>query len=107
MITAGNKIGDIRIVVPGMARLDASVADRFKSDVKELIDAGDRYLVVDFSGVQFMDSSGLGALVGCLKYMGKGGKIEIACPCDAVMKVLRLTRMNKVFSIRDALPQAA
>lgn len=104
MINAQQKVGTYRVVDPNTPRLDASVAERFKADVKELIDSGERHIVVDFMNVQFMDSSGLGALVGCLKYMGKGGSIEISRPSDAVMKVLRLTRMNKVFVVRDSLP---
>ena len=97
---------NIAVVTPQTQRLDASMAENFKSEVKNIVDGGSRHLVIDFSGVQFMDSSGLGALVGSLKYIGAGGVIEIAEPCDAVQKVLRLTRMNKVFPVRDSIPTA-
>lgn len=97
---------NIAVVTPQTQRLDASMAESFKSEVKSIVDGGSRHLVIDFSGVQFMDSSGLGALVGSLKYIGAGGVIEIAQPCDAVQKVLRLTRMNKVFPVRDSIPTA-
>ena len=82
-------------------RLDAAAAPAFKAALREIIDRGDTRIVIDFSRVQFMDSSGLGALVGCLKYLGARGTLEIARPSSAVMKVFELTRMTKVFKIRD------
>lgn len=104
MVQVNKLPSNIVVVKPQMQRLDASMAESFKAEVKTIVDGGARHLVMDFSGVQFMDSSGLGALVGSLKYIGSGGVIEIAAPCDAVQKVLRLTRMNKVFPVRDAVP---
>ncbi|MEM1161753.1 MAG: STAS domain-containing protein [Pseudomonadota bacterium] len=85
-------------------RLDAAHADGFKADLKELIDAGNHRIMLDFSKVQFMDSSGLGAVVGCMKYLGSTGTLEIAGPTPPVQKVLKLTRMNKVFTIHDSPP---
>ena len=106
MVQVQKLSSNVTVVVPATQRLDAAMAESFKSDIKQLVDDGARHLVVDFSGVQFMDSSGLGTLVGSLKYMGAGGVIEIAAPCDAVRKVLRLTRMNKVFNVLDSVPSA-
>lgn len=104
MAVAARKLSDLSVVELEGPRLDASTADTFKVDLKDLIDTGERRVVLDFKNIQFMDSSGLGAIVGCLKYMGTGGTIEIARPSDAVMKVLKLTRMNKVFTILEAPP---
>ena len=104
MLQVSKLPSDIVVVTPSTQRLDASMAESFKSEIKQIVDGGSRHLVIDFSDVQFMDSSGLGALVGSLKYMGAGGVIEIAKPCEAVNKVLRLTRMNKVFTVRASLP---
>jgi len=91
----------IRVVEVSGPRLDAATVDAFKVEIKGMIDSGERRILLDFNDVQFMDSSGLGGVVGCLKYMGPDGTIEIARPADAVLKVLKLTRMTKVFSIRD------
>lgn len=85
-------------------RLDAACADQFKEDLKKIIDGGTRRIVLDFDRVEFMDSSGLGSVVGCLKYMGAAGTVEIARPTPTIMKILKLTRMNKVFTIHDDLP---
>ena len=83
------------------ARLDAACAETVKSELKHIVDQGNRHLVVDFENVQFMDSSGLGALVGVLKMMGPGGQVEIINPSSSVLKVMKLTRMNKVFKIHE------
>ncbi|MEM7210788.1 MAG: STAS domain-containing protein [Pseudomonadota bacterium] len=104
MVQVNKLPSNIVVVKPQIQRLDASMAEGFKSEVKAIVDDGARHLVIDFSEVQFMDSSGLGALVGSLKYLASGGVIEIAAPCDAIQKVLRLTRMNKVFQVRDTVP---
>ncbi|MEM7743245.1 MAG: STAS domain-containing protein [Pseudomonadota bacterium] len=82
-------------------RLDASLADAIKARMKEMVDQGAHRLELDFTNVQFMDSSGLGALVGALKLMGPGGQVEIVNPSATIMKVLKLTRMTKVFEIRE------
>ena len=104
MALAARKVDGMAVVTVDGPRLDASRAEAFKADLKDLIDGGERRIVLDFGNVQFMDSSGLGAVVGALKYMGSGGTIEIAQPQATIMKVLKLTRMNKVFTIRDTPP---
>ena len=88
------------VSVPG-PRLDAAAADNFKTEICRSIDQGVSSLVLDLSKVEFMDSSGLGAIVACLKHMGSSGSITLAAPTDPVMKVLRLTRMNQVFKVQD------
>jgi anti-sigma B factor antagonist len=59
------------------------------------------------SQVSFIDSSGLGAVVSVLKHMGSQGKFHLVSVTPAVMAVLRLTRMDRVFKIfstrQDAL----
>lgn len=106
MLSAEKKAGAATVVQINGSRLDAAVAGNFKDQMRDLVDKGERYLIVDLSPIHFMDSSGLGALVGALKYMGREGRVELACPGEAVMKVLRLTRMNKVFTIHETMPPA-
>lgn len=101
MITAEHKQDGTTVVQMEGSRLDASVAASVKSEMKEIIDRGERHIILDFATVQFMDSSGLGALVGCLKMMGPGGQMEIVNASSTVLKVLKLTRMNKVFTVRE------
>lgn len=101
MIAAEKKQDGSMVVKLEGARLDAACAEGVKSGLKDLVDQGHRHLIVDFANVQFMDSSGLGALVGVLKMMGPGGQVEITNPSSSVLKVMKLTRMNKVFKIHE------
>jgi anti-sigma B factor antagonist len=87
-------------------RLDAALAVRFKDSLKTLVDDGADYMILDLKQVAFMDSSGLGALVGHMKYMGTERKFEICGLSPTVEKVFKLTRMDSVFTIHNDLNAA-
>jgi anti-sigma B factor antagonist len=97
---------DIAIVRPLMKRLDASVALAFKEEVLKLIAAGDSTLVLDLQSVQFMDSSGLGAVVSVLKALGAKGRLAVCNPNAALLSLFKLTRMDKVFTISGTIEEA-
>ena len=66
----------VLIVEPGTERLTAANATQFKEDVVACIDAGENMLVIDLSQTGFVDSSGIGALVGVLKRLGNRGLVR-------------------------------
>lgn len=81
-------------------RLDASTAPEFKNFVNDLIKKQYVRLVVDLSGVHFIDSSGLGVLVTVLRSVSQqGGDIKIAGLHAEVQALFTLTRLDKVFDI--------
>jgi anti-sigma B factor antagonist len=92
------------------ARLDAAHAIQFKEGVRAITDEGAEYILLDMTKVEFMDSSGLGALVSVMKYMGAEKKFEITGLTPMVEKVFKLTRMDEVFRVHrtaeDALKEA-
>jgi anti-sigma B factor antagonist len=63
-------------------------------------------VVLDLSSVNFLDSSGLGAVVAVMKLLLPGRKLELAGLTPTVEKVFRLTRMDSVFIIHPAVPGA-
>lgn len=87
-------------------RLDAALAVRFKDALKTLVDEGVDHMILDLSNVAFMDSSGLGAVVAHLKYMGTEKSFEICGLTPTVEKVFKLTRMDSVFKISENLASA-
>jgi anti-sigma B factor antagonist len=89
----------ILVVTPQTKRLDASKAPAFKDAIKQQIDQGHHDLVIDFAGVEMVDSSGLGAIVSCLKAVGSRGNVTIASARGPVSRLLNLTRMDKVFAV--------
>lgn len=94
-------LDDWKVLVPDQSRLDAYVADEFKKQLVESIQDGTTHLILDLSGVEFMDSSGLGAIVYCLQRIGEQGRIAIAGAQEAVALMLRLTHIDRVFTLLD------
>ena len=80
-------------------RLDARAADSLKDKMMELIEAGNTRIALDISEVQFVDSSGLGAIVSALKLMGGNGDLAIGGVRDTVLSMFKLTSMDRVFRI--------
>ncbi|WP_308442988.1 MULTISPECIES: STAS domain-containing protein [Jannaschia] len=96
--------GDVLALTLRETRLDATGALSFKEQMRSAVANHDGRVVLDMHEVQFMDSSGLGALVAGMKMLGEGRRLELA-RCDAiVLKVLALTRMDRVFVMHDGLP---
>lgn len=82
------------------SRLDAAVATAFKDRMRAALTAGGRTVVLDLGQVDFMDSSGLGAMIAVLKSMPAARRLELEGLTPNVGRVFRLTRMDRVFSIR-------
>lgn len=85
-------------------RIDASVAIQFKDAMRALTNGGPKRVILDLDRVEFLDSSGLGAVVASMKQLGEGQALELAGLSSAVEKVFRLTRLDSVFQIH---PDAA
>ena len=101
-----NKLEDVLIVRPMEKRIDAATAADFKKRMSGWIDSGNRRIVLNLSKVDFMDSSGLGAVISGLKKIGDGGNIVICDVKETVLSLFRLTRMDRVFDIFPSEEQA-
>lgn len=100
------KIGDVLVVKPLESRIDASIAVDFKERMAGFINAGNELIVLDLSSVNFIDSSGLGAIVSSLKLLGRKGDLVISGIRQTVMNMFKLTRMDRVFRIFESRDQA-
>lgn len=91
-------------------RVDANIAVRFKEQFRERmsdhVQNGKNVFIFEISNVEFIDSSGLGAIVSCLKMVGRDGNIVIVGPGPNVMDLFKLTRMDRVFQIFENLNDA-
>lgn len=87
-------------------RLDAGMAVEFKDRFRALVGPEAQHAILDLSEVEFLDSSGLGALVTALKFMGEDRRLDLVGLQPLVVKVLTLTRMDRVFSIRPSVQDA-
>jgi anti-sigma B factor antagonist len=92
-------IGDVAVAVVPVEELDASNAGEFKREIGSVLDANAR-LVLDLGSVRFVDSSGLGAFISCLRKLNaKGGDLKLCCMSKPVRAVFELVRMHRVFDI--------
>lgn len=80
-------------------RLDAKIAVAFKEEMAALINSGVTLIILDLSGVGFVDSSGLGAIVTSLKLLGRKGDLLVSGVKNDVMTMFTLTRMDRVFQM--------
>lgn len=90
-------IDDVLVAKVLESRISADVAAPFKQALIEYVKKGNRRLVLDLSEVTFIDSSGLGALIGSLKIIGNDGELALCGARETVATMFKLTRMNKVF----------
>lgn len=88
------------------SRIDASGAIQFKDQMRHVTEAVEGRIILNLTNVDFVDSSGLGAIVAALKQLQPNQKLELAALSPTVAKVFRLTRMDKVFPIHDTLELA-
>jgi anti-sigma B factor antagonist len=100
------QIGDVTVItVPG-PRLDASQSTTFKRDVSPLL-AGSSKVIFDMNGLEFMDSTGLGAIVSCLKVMNaSGGDLKLCHMSKQIRALFELVRMHRVFDIYNTREEA-
>ncbi|MGW0158106.1 STAS domain-containing protein [Mycobacterium sp. NPDC003323] len=85
------------VVVKPAGRLNMVAAPVLRKELHALVGNGQHRVVVDLSECEFIDSSGLGALISGLKTARQaGGDLRIAAPTRQVSTVLELTNLNRV-----------
>ncbi len=100
-------LGNCLVISLREKRLDAVIAVNFKDALFEYIDQGRNHIVLDMACVNFIDSSGLGAVVSILKHVGREGRLHLCGVTPGVMAVLKLTRMDRILKSFDSLEAAA
>ena len=92
-------VGGVAVATVPVEELDAANAGEFKRDMAPLLDAHDN-LVLDLSRLRFVDSSGLGGFISCLRKLNaKGGDLKLCAMSTQVRAVFELVRMHRVFDI--------
>lgn len=94
-------------VIDLTGELDAYTSSRFRETMLELIENGTPSLIISMNEVEYIDSSGLGALVGGLKRATeRSGKIAIVCNNPQIKKVFEITGLERVFPLYKAEDEA-
>src|ERR1700756_1093477 len=94
-------------VIAVSGEIDVYTAPKLREKLISLVEDGSYQLIVDMEGVEFLDSTGLGVLVGGLKRVrAHDGWIDLVCTQGRILRIFRITGLNKVFSIHDWVPAA-
>ena len=87
--------------------IDVYTAPRLRELLIELVNIGHYQLVVNMEKVEFLDSTGLGVLVGGLKRVrAHDGSLDLVCTQERILKIFRITGLTKVFGIHDSVDEA-
>lgn len=82
-------------------------AQAFEASVEELAKAGAARIVLDLTDVSFVDSAGIGILVGCHgKVVSGGGKLRMAGAGDRVLNVLRISKVDGILKLDKTVGEA-
>ncbi|MFC7496096.1 MULTISPECIES: STAS domain-containing protein [unclassified Nocardioides] len=101
-------VTDRYVVLMPSGKFNLVSAPSAKTRIDALVAAGRPRIVVDLSGVDFIDSSGLGALIGALKSARQAsGDVRIAAAGEQVQAVLALTNLNRILVPFETVEAAA
>ena len=98
--------GDFEIIEVG-GEIDVYTAPKLREAIVAAVDAGHTHLIIDVQKVDFLDSTGLGVLVGALKRVrADGGSLDIVCTQERILKIFEITGLDKVFGLHTSIDDA-
>lgn len=105
-VTGGNDSDAVVIVVGG--ELDHEHSPRMRAHIDAAIRAGRRHLVLDFSEVSVIDSTGIGVLVGAVAKLKEidGGSLAVACVSANVKRIFQLTGLDSMIPLHSSRDEA-
>lgn len=90
-------------IVAVAGEIDVYTAPRLRDRISELVASDNYHLIIDLEQVDFLDSTGLGVLVGGLKKVrAHDGTMELICNQERLLKIFRITGLAKVFVIHES-----
>jgi anti-sigma B factor antagonist len=94
-------------VIDVAGTIDIDTAPRLRELLIDLVSTNSYQLIVNLERVEFLDSTGLGVLVGGLKRArAHDGSLDLACTQERILKLFRITGLTNVFAIHDTVDQA-
>jgi anti-sigma B factor antagonist len=87
--------------------IDVYTAPQLRERLIEMVEGGARHVIVDLERVEFLDSTGLGVLVGALKRLrGVSGELALVCAQERLLKIFRITGLDRVFTLYQSVDTA-
>ncbi|MDR0880049.1 MAG: anti-sigma F factor antagonist [Clostridioides sp.] len=90
------------------SELDHHISNEIREDLDGILNSNQvKNIIFDFRSINFMDSSGIGVIIGRYKKIsGEGGKVSIINVNDRVRKIFELSGMNKIINIYETYEEA-
>src|SRR3954467_7084798 len=102
-LTLATNVVDGATIIAVGGEIDVYTAPKLRDKITELVADGVYDIIVDMEAVEFLDSTGLGVLVGGLKKVrAHDGSLQLICTQDRLLKIFRITGLAKVFVIHDS-----
>ena len=99
------RIVGVSAILVARGEVDVQTAVVVKQAVDRALSSGATKLYLDLAGVTFIDSSGLGAILGRHRLVTQaGGLLALVAPTEATRRLLVATRLDQVLDILDAAP---
>ena len=106
-LTLATREADGKTIVSVGGEIDVYTAPKLRDQITDLVGEGSYHLVIDMEAVEFLDSTGLGVLVGGLKKVrAHQGSLSLVCTQDRLLKIFRITGLAKVFVIHSSVDAA-
>ena len=100
------KIGDVVIVSVLTEVLDASNTEDFKTDIAPILEKN-AHVIFEMSQIKFMDSSGCGTLLSCLRRLkSSNGNLKLCRVQEPVRTLFELVRIDRIIEIFDTEEEA-
>lgn len=94
-------------VIAVSGEIDVYTAPKLRDEISSIVAGGIHSIIIDMEQVEFLDSTGLGVLVGGLKKVrAEDGSLELVCSQERLLKIFRITGLSKVFVIHSSAEAA-
>src|ERR1700710_1446556 len=102
-LTLATNEGDATTIIAVGGEIDVYTAPKVRDKITELVADGVYDIIVDMEAVEFLDSTGLGVLVGGLKKVrAHDGSLQLICTQDRLLKIFRIPARAKAFLIHES-----
>jgi anti-sigma B factor antagonist len=106
-LTVDVRVDGNRAIVSPAGDIDAYTAPKLREELTKVTDSGCSRIYVNLEFVEFIDSTGLGVLIGGLKRMrNRNGDLELVSSSDEILRLLDLTGLSRTFRVHDRLENA-
>ena len=87
--------------------IDVYTATKFRESIETILNAGQKHVIINMANVNYMDSSGFGALLSATKKLKPiGGSVNLIKCSSAIDRILKITRLDTIFDTYDSVDDA-